>query len=49
MPISGRAATRIIETMVKVPKCKLSVDQKDVRNLRQSEGKLRSSYPSKNV
>lgn len=49
MPISGMAATRIIETEVKAPKCKLSVKLKDVRNLRQPEGRLRSSHPSKIV
>lgn len=41
--------TRTIETRVKGPKCELSVNKKDVRNLRQPEGRLRSSHLSKNV
>lgn len=49
MQISRMAVTRIMEIRVKGPKCKLSVKIKYVRDLRQPEGKLRSSYPLKKV
>ena len=37
------------QTKVKVPKCLLSVKQKGVLELRQQEGRLRSSHPSKSA
>lgn len=54
-PASGRAAisavaeTGTTEPRVKAPKSVLSVNRNDVRDLRQPEGKLRSSYPLKNA
>lgn len=49
MAISDTAKTGTTETGVKAPKWYLTVKLKDVRNLRQPEGKLRSSYPLKNA
>lgn len=49
MAISDMAETGTTETGVKGPKCMLSVNIKHVLDRRQPEGKLRSSYPLKNV
>lgn len=49
MAISDTAKTGTTETGVKAPKWNLTVKPKDIRNLRQPEGKLRSSYPLKNA
>ncbi len=37
----------LTQTIVKAPKCGLSVKQKGVLELRQQGGRLRSSHPSK--